>query len=810
MFRKKHSRSRYSDGNKKHSYDRLEQRNLLAVTSFFDDGSLIVSLSEPMDVAIVDSDDGIVSVNGEIVDADGAGFSPLGVEQVSTIILAGNDGLTDTRVILNGSFDTGDLQEISFSGINQVEINGSYRVADIQGELVGASGSFSGLGELQVSNLLTLNPQPNSAGSFDVLLSNTSNDFATVAIQTTGNVELFDIDDIELGGLAAANLSVQAEGSITQAADATIVITDHTNLTAEEIDLGNNGQPVDLETLTANTAGHFALNEATSVVWQFGSQLGSANVRAGQLVETDFSSSLNIEGDARFVANRLSLGGRFSDEFNAGRLSFESEQFALIAEESSIRLFGENRLGTGGQISANGDLTATSDTVLDSTTFADSLTSFTSLSASGDIILGNELEGSIQIGQLEFRGEFVRLTLQGDVTIRGLSSASQLRLRSIFNEAGSGGILDDRATINIAGNATFIVSDGGDSELNRVVIGDGNLDSFVSQSVSFAVDGGSFELTETNRTVIFSESPFVNFAENIVINSAGDIINDPNARINVRGNAQLSGSNIVFGQPGNNDSIRLRSVTANTPGNLILDVVGAVELSGDSQIGGDAIIAPTSNLVGAAGSSFIVGGQASVFGPSIQFTRGTFASETLRFFTSGPVNISAVGDIVFAGNASHRAGNLRLTSTGSISNLPGASLDVDGPTEPRSIRLRAQGDITLGANPNDRITFDNLNFQTPGVVTINAIFDQPQNQGRIFIFGRDENRTSASEFRLTTNVDVVDGTNTISEITDFLEISALNIILGDTDSDCLSIPADAIFNTSQDAPDVTTDPTCPV
>lgn len=250
-------------------------------------------------------------------------------------------------------------------------------------------------------------------------------------------------------------------------------------------------------------------------------------------------------------------------------------------------------------------------------------------------------------------------------------------------------------------------------------------------------------------------------------------------------------------------------MTANTPGNLILDIFGAIELRGDSLIGGDAIIAPTSNVQSAVGSTFAVGGQASVFGPSIQLTRGTFSSSTLRFFTSGPVNISAIGDIVIAGNASHRAGNLRLTSTGSISNLPGATLDVDSPSQPGSLRLRAQGDITLGTNPGDRLTFNNLNFQTPGTVTINALFDQPQNQGRIFLYGLGNNRAMARELRLTTNVDVLDGTNTTLEVTDFLEISGRNIFLGDTDTDCLSVPDDANFITSQNAPVVTTDPSCP-
>ena len=321
-------------------------------------------------------------------------------------------------------------------------------------------------------------------------------------MQTSGDVEVVDSNDIQLSNLTVNNLDVQVSGSITQAPSASIEVSGHTNLEGDSVDLGNNGSPVDLETLSAGTTGHFALNEATSVEFQSDSQLGSADIQAVQRITTDSFSSLNIDGDARLVANRLLLGSGFNTEFNAGRISFESVESAVIAEDSSIRLFGESILGNGGSISALGDLTATSDAVLDSSMFDDEITRSTSLFATGDIILGNELEGNIQIGRLEFSGQFVRLTLHGDVSLRGVSSANQLRLRSIFNEDGFGGITDERATTNIAGNATFIVSGGGDSEMNRVVLGDDtNLESFLSQSVSFAVEDGTFELTETDLTI---------------------------------------------------------------------------------------------------------------------------------------------------------------------------------------------------------------------------------------------------------------------------------------------------------------------
>ena len=59
-------------GNKRveFSYDRMEPRQFLTVTSSFDAGTLSIELSEQMDRANIEVIDDVVRVDGQIVDGD--------------------------------------------------------------------------------------------------------------------------------------------------------------------------------------------------------------------------------------------------------------------------------------------------------------------------------------------------------------------------------------------------------------------------------------------------------------------------------------------------------------------------------------------------------------------------------------------------------------------------------------------------------------------------------------------------------------------------------------------------------------------
>ena len=186
---------------------------------------------------------------------------------------------------------------------------------------------------------------------------------------------------------------------------------------------------------------------------------------------------------------------------------------------------------------------------------------------------------------------------------------------------------------------------------------------------------------------------------------------------------------------------------------------------------------------------------------------------TLRFGSGGTVSIAENGNIVLAGETTHTANVLTLEAignqdfVGSINNLAGAELTVSG-----NMFLTATSNINLGQNDSDLINFENLNFSANGNVTIDAFYEDENNP--FFLFGTENNPNTASQLRLTTNVDVLDGTNAVIDIDEFIRIEARNITLGDTDTDCVMLPsvaANVQFETSSEtAANVETNATCPV
>ena len=136
----------------------------------------------------------------------------------------------------------------------------------------------------------------------------------------------------------ADNLNVSSLGAITQVAGASITVNVHSELTADSVDLGFDGE-VDLSTLTANTAGLFALDDASSIDFQFESNLGSAVIRSANIISMGEQASLEVIGDARFVAPALFLGEGNLSTFNTGRISFSAVHFSIINEDSSLQIF---------------------------------------------------------------------------------------------------------------------------------------------------------------------------------------------------------------------------------------------------------------------------------------------------------------------------------------------------------------------------------------------------------------------------------------------------------------------------------------
>jgi hypothetical protein len=260
-------------------------------------------------------------------------------------------------------------------------------------------------------------------------------------------------------------------------------------------------------------------------------------------------------------------------------------------------------------------------------------------------------------------------------------------------------------------------------------------------------------------------------------------------------------------------------VTFNTDGDVLIGEDDEILLTGSSFVGGNLGLNANGSLTDSNMSFLTVAGRGLFVGtsitlgdlpaPTMQNPDGDILSTgSLRFFSTGDVDITHNGDVVLEGNATHLAVELVLIAgadmaeVGNITNDPGVTVMVIG-----NMFLESGGDILLGANPTDVINFDNLNFSALGSMTITAMFANPASS--FFIFGTSNNPNAADELRLVTNVDVLDGVNAVIMVDTFCRIEARNIVLGDTATDCVIVPAMAEFITTDMPPDVTTNVVCP-
>lgn len=795
-------------------YESLEDRKMLAVTSLFDAGGLTISLTESGDtVNLVTDGNGNVAVNGELVDGDTntAGIQTVGANQVTAINFNGLDGLTDLTVQMGGSFNTGSLNAVLFNNINEVVLTGNYVTGSLSGDFSGDGGFFADTpgGSIVVQGATNLN----SSDQFNFVLNNGGNDFVnSLSITTEGNVDIRDSNGVNLDQVSAQNLTVNAVNSINDTVDANITVNNLSTFAAAQVNLGNDNAVVDLFTLNSNTTGNFSLNNIDAFGWRGSSVLGSANITAGNLVSMGPGASVDIIGDAVFDVARLRLGVGGSNTFNSGRINVQSEGNAFIFENSGVQLFGENT-APDLSILATGPIVNQANTTI-------TVDGITSLQSTGTIDIGNAAGDLFNSGEVRFFGNDVNYTEDSSTRIGGLANFA------VNLSVNSEGFISDtnQAFIVVQENATFISSVDDAMEQAGVQIGDTEGDFFIAGSVSFDVTDGNFSLSENDGTVVASPNGFVNTANAANIRSAGDLINDIGSIVDIDTTAILAGSNIAFGQAGQNDNVQFGSVTLTTNGNATLDQDSRIFLTGNSFVGGNVVLVADGAVEDSSQSFFRADGDALIFGTEIDLgdldapvdagdPGDVFSVGRLRFGSGGDVSISHNGNLVLMGDSDHSANVLRLTATsslteaGTISNEAGANLFAQG-----NFFVTANSDVTLGANASDTINFDNLNFSALGNVDITANFANPNTDSSIFIFGTDNNPNTANELRLTTNVDVFDGTNAVIDVDEFIRVESRNLVLGDTDTDCVMLPDDTRmheFVTTDGPAAVFADASCP-
>ena len=788
------------------SYEPLEARQLLAVTSVFNAGELAITLDAQMDVAVFSNDGANVTINGGIVDADAVapGVQAVSINDVTSLSFVGANGVNNASVQLSGLFTGGTIDSMRFEGINNVVLDGEYVVGELDGDFVGANGQFNGFGSLTVLGAANFN----SSSFFTVQLDNENNDFVgPISANTDGVLRISDRSDVLLESIDVGWLIVSADGMIEDTADSAIDVRVITNLGGGSIDLGNNGDAVNVRALVTSTLGSLAINDVDFLQWSGESIVGSANVVAPAMVTQGPFADVTVLGDAVIESQEIRLGVGGSNIFNTGRINVNSNDRVFVWENSSLELFGNNT-------AVDLDLIATGD-ITNSPGASINVAEITSVQSTTAVSLGNADDDNFRTGFLEFFANEVDISEDSNTVISGLANfAGNLRLDS------NGSITDtDEAFIYIQDNGTFISAVDDAMATAGVVLGDSETDVFMAGNISFDVTDGNFVVQEDNNTTLANPVGFVNRATAVSIISGGSINTAAGFNAVIDTTARFEGANISIGQQ-DFSSVEFGSLTLVTPGDAAVEQTGAMFLTGTSTVGGNLGLVTDGSIGDSNTSNLTVGGLASFEGssillgdlelPTVNEPLGDFFDVgTLQFNSAGNVDITQDGDMLLAGNANHTANELRLSAIGNlvdfgrIQNGIGADLRAQG-----NLFLTALDSIDLGVNPADVVNFDNLNFNSPSTVNISATFADSENG--FFIFGTSNSPNTASDLVLTTNVDVRDGTNAVIDISASLEVNARNIILGDTDTDCLMVPENAQFNTTDSAAEVTTDDNCPV
>ena len=241
---KRLSRKTRSTQSNRLGYQSLEPRQLLATTSTLDPaiGQLTIHLSEQNDTAIVDTDDGRVTVNGNLdLDSNVSGVQSLSVQDLRTLTVNGS-ALEGQTLRLLGDFSESNgagLDSVTISVVDQITVLGNYDIEnDFRVSAPDAQQPFQSSIDEQTGRLIVGGSLSVDYGA-DVLLDAgiSAHQFGLVEGNFDGNLFIRS-KEIEFGNtIVAEELYLDARFT-HQIADTSVSATRLTNLGG--VDLRNN------------------------------------------------------------------------------------------------------------------------------------------------------------------------------------------------------------------------------------------------------------------------------------------------------------------------------------------------------------------------------------------------------------------------------------------------------------------------------------------------------------------------------------------------------------------------------------------
>ena len=397
------------------------------------------------------------------------------------------------------------------------------------------------------------------AGTHDVTLANTGNDFNSIAI-TGGAVSITDKNAVVLDAVKALSLTIKAGGDVSQTAAATVVGATSVDAKGFDVSLNNAGNDFNSVGVTAKAV---SITDKNGVALDAISATSLA-VKAGGAVTQVTDKALLVTGATTVDAgtNAVTLanaGNDFGSVGVTGRAVSITDTNAVALDAISATSL---TVKAGGAVTQNAAATVTGNTTVDATGFDVSLNAkgndLTVLNATAKDLTVSDEKGGIILGGITATGNTSLTSTGGDI---------------LQGDSGAALVFSGKTTLNAKNGdkAAAVTLNGGNNTFTGVVSATGSTvdlkskgalsaevtatDATLSANGNLAVSGTTTNNLSTTTT---GENSTTTFGQATVggalsTTSTGNVSQQLNTAMAVTGGATITatGKDVSLGNAGN-------------------------------------------------------------------------------------------------------------------------------------------------------------------------------------------------------------------------------------------------------------------
>jgi hypothetical protein len=590
------------------------------------------------------------------------------------------------------------------------------------------------------------------AGGSLVIDFDAANDVAVVDVDAAGNMTINGSDQIDEAGF-----------------DTTIAASSVLSISSSGI--AGSGQELSLFASMPSLRVVDVLS-VDQISFQGSYILDSLDLLDVHTVSQSAGTALTVSAQANILAHGDILLDSQDNDFNylaatAANISIEDVDSILIgASEASgdamitaasniqtnIVAVGAVRLNAGNDISLDG-LVGGSATLNAGGTITNSVGAV--IDIGNTLVIGDADSVSLGTEPLDtMRSARITADVQNGLNIE---QESNIRLMNL-----SSGDLSVASTGTITNRADVTIDVPGDVELSatNIIIGQTATDVFHAGRLSFE-SPNIVRISENSSTEIFGS----NEARLLVLESDGDITDDPNSVVDIAFSTMFKANNVTVGDAPT-DTFHTRTLSFESAGHVDVAQDSRIFLTNFNQ-SDQLTLASSVSVLDSPTAQVDVLGEVVFEVPYVNVGDNAgdrFDAGAVSFGSSDRVNFSEDSDTTVSGVSDVRQAIIR--TAGSLSNEANASFSAD------SAVLLAANEIGLGVSADDFVDIDRMRFEATGDVTI----DQDDS---VFLFGNNV----AENLKLTASGPIGDSATATIQVNDHAWFTGATIWLGEQSGD---------------------------